>query len=69
MIKRRNRAMQTVPFKDRLMLFATELREEAFALPPCEQRDNLLKRAGSANTCSTNGPVRLNFILSSKEAG
>jgi hypothetical protein len=49
MVKRRNRKKQSVPFKDRLLHFAHELREEASKLPPCEQRDNLLKRAGSAD--------------------
>jgi len=50
MIKRRRRFKQTVSFKDRLTAFARSIREEASALPPGRQRDDLLKRASMADT-------------------
>jgi hypothetical protein len=50
MSKRRNRAKQTVPFKDRLASFANDLRKEASTMVPCERRDDLLKRARRADT-------------------
>jgi hypothetical protein len=51
MIKRRKRNKQTAPFKDRLMSFAQDLRKEA-SMPPCERRDDLLKRARRADTAA-----------------
>jgi len=44
-IKRRRRFKQSVPFKDRVMTFAKDLREEASVLPSGPQRDELMKRA------------------------
>lgn len=52
MIKRRRRFKQTVPFKDRLMIFARDLREEASLMPPGHNRDELLRRARRADTAA-----------------
>jgi hypothetical protein len=52
MVKRRRRFKQAVPFKDRLILFAQELQEEALRLPPGQDRDDLFKRARRADTAA-----------------
>lgn len=52
MIKRRRRFRQTVPLKDRLSAFASDLREEASKLPTGHQRDELLQRATQADTAA-----------------
>ena len=50
MIKRRKRTKHSQTFKDRLISFASDLRKQASQLPPCERRDDLLKRARRADT-------------------
>ena len=52
MVKRRRRFKQTVPFKDRLMAFAHDLRKEASSMPAGQNRDDLLKRARRADTAA-----------------
>jgi hypothetical protein len=52
MVKRRRRYKQTVPFKDRLMAFAQELREEASSMPSGQTREELLARARRADTAA-----------------
>ena len=49
--KARRRVKQTTSLKDRLNLFATEMREKASRLPPNE-RDALLKQARLVDTAS-----------------
>ncbi len=50
MMKRRRRFKQTVLFKDRLMAFARELRDEACSMPEGQGRDDMLSRARRADT-------------------
>jgi hypothetical protein len=52
MIKRRRRFKQAVPLKDRLMSFASELREAASMLPSGQDKDDLLKRARRCDTAA-----------------
>ena len=49
---RRNHIKQTVPLKDRLASFAKELREKASTLPSGADKDDLIKRAHSADTAA-----------------
>ena len=48
----RGRFKQTASLKDRLALFAKEVREKAAQLRPGPERDALLKRARQAETAS-----------------
>jgi hypothetical protein len=48
----RRRFEQALPLKDRLALFATEVREKASRLPRGRERDDLLKKADQAETAS-----------------
>jgi len=50
MIKRRRRFKQTVPLKDRLTIFAQDLRNGAATLPAGKDRDDLMSRAQAADT-------------------
>ena len=43
------RYKQTVPLHDRLIAWASEVREQAAKLPPGPERDDLLKRARQAD--------------------
>jgi hypothetical protein len=52
MVKRRRRFKQTIAFKDRLMAFAQDLREEASSMVAGADRDDLLTRAGRADTAA-----------------
>lgn len=52
MIKRRRRFKQTIPFRDRLISFAEDLRKAASVMPSCASRDDLLKRASLADTAA-----------------
>jgi hypothetical protein len=52
MIKKRNRKRPQVSFKDRVLSFAREAREKAALLPPCEAREDLLKRVLHADTAA-----------------
>jgi hypothetical protein len=52
MTKQRNRAKQTIPFKDRLAAFASDLRQVASLMPSCAVRDEILRRAARADTAS-----------------
>jgi len=51
MLKRR-RSKQTVPFPERLAEWAEQVREQAKQLPPGTERENLLRKAGQADTAS-----------------
>jgi hypothetical protein len=48
----RRRNKQTRSLKDRLTSFADEVRAKAFALPPGDERNDLLRRARQAETAS-----------------
>jgi hypothetical protein len=48
----RRRFTQTIPLKDRLALFAKEIREKASQLRPGPEQDALLKKARQADTAS-----------------
>ena len=52
MKKRRRRFKQTVPFKDRLMIFAQDMPNEASMLPAGKDRDDLMTRARAADTAA-----------------
>ena len=52
MKKRRPRTPQPTPLKERLMLFAKETRAKAVLLPEGPERDELLRKAGQADTAS-----------------
>jgi hypothetical protein len=49
MIKRRRRVKQTVSLRDRVADYAKSLRDKASSMPPCETREDLLKRAHKAD--------------------
>jgi hypothetical protein len=42
-----------LPLRDRLALFAKDIRERAAGLPPGNERDELLRKAGQADTASS----------------
>ena len=46
----RRRFKQTRSLKDRLALFAKDAREKASSLPPGAEKDELLRKAGQAET-------------------
>ena len=48
----RRRFIQTIPLKDRLALFAKEIREKASQLRPGPEQRALLKKARQADTAS-----------------
>lgn len=52
MIKRRRRFKQTQSLQARLQAFARDARAKASAMPSCARRDDLLKRAGQAETAA-----------------
>lgn len=52
MIKRRRRFKQTVPLKDRLQAFASDLRTEASTLPAGNHREELMTSARSADNAA-----------------
>ena len=52
MINRRRHFKQTVSLKDRLEFFANDLRQQAIALPPGEEKSDLLKRVRRAETAA-----------------
>ncbi|PDT79431.1 hypothetical protein CO675_04185 [Bradyrhizobium sp. C9] len=45
MKRRRRRAVQITPLEERLTLEARELRQRAKKLPPCREREALLRKA------------------------
>jgi hypothetical protein len=49
---RRQRAKRFLTLKDRLILYAGEVREKAALLPPGVERDALLERARQADAAS-----------------
>lgn len=51
-MKKRRRFKQTSTLKERLMAFAEDVREQASSLPPGPEREDLLKRAGRADTAA-----------------
>lgn len=51
-MQRRRRLKQTESLKDRLASFAKEIRDKASLMPPCREREQLLKRASRADTAS-----------------
>ena len=48
----RRQFKQTISLKERLASFAKEIREKARLMPPCREREELLKRASRADTAS-----------------
>ena len=60
MIKRRRRVKQTTSLHERLIAFAHEAREKASSLPAGHEKQDLLKKAGQADTA-----VRLEEWISS----
>jgi hypothetical protein len=48
----RRRFKQTISLKERLASFAKEIREKARLMPPCREREELLKKASRADTAS-----------------
>jgi hypothetical protein len=50
MIKRGPRFKQTQSLKDRLQAFASDVRAQAAELPPCPEKDDLLRKARQADT-------------------
>ena len=59
-MQKRRRFKQTLSLQDRLAAFAGELREKAAATPPGPEHDDLLKRAGQADTAlDLNGSISL----------
>jgi hypothetical protein len=54
-----NKQEQALSFTDRLALFAKATREKASLLPPGAEKDELLRKAGRADTrpTSTQGPT------------
>jgi hypothetical protein len=51
-MQRRRRFKQTTSLRDRLASFAEEIREKARLMPPCREREELLKRESRADTAS-----------------
>jgi hypothetical protein len=51
-MKARRRFKQITSFQDRLGAFALDAREEAERLPPCAERDDLLRKARQADTAA-----------------
>src|SRR5450631_17787 len=50
LIRRSQHFKQTTSLNDRLLLLAREAENRAAKMPPCEQRDNLLRKARTAKT-------------------
>ena len=48
--KRRRRDKQMISLPNRLLMLAREAERRAAQMPPCEQRDNLLRKAQTAKT-------------------
>jgi hypothetical protein len=48
----RRRFKQTISLKERLDSFAEKIREKARLMPPCREREELLKRASRADTAA-----------------
>jgi len=51
-MQKRRRFKQQLSLQDRLAMWAKDLREQAAALPPGPERDELLKKARQADTAS-----------------
>jgi len=51
-MRKRRRFRQMISLKDRLAAFAKEAREKAAAMPPGNQRDDMLKRARRADNAA-----------------
>lgn len=51
-MKTRRRFKQTTSLKDRLASFAKETREKASQLPPGNEKEAMLKKAGQADTAA-----------------
>ena len=49
---RRRRFKQTIPLKERLTAWAKEVMAKAQTLPPGPEKDELLKKAGQAETAA-----------------
>ena len=49
-MKRRRRVEQTIPLEKRLAQEAKELRQRAKELPPCREREGLLRKARQDET-------------------
>jgi hypothetical protein len=47
---RRQRFKQTASLKDRPLMLAREAEKRAASMPPCEQRDSLVRKARVAKT-------------------
>jgi hypothetical protein len=51
-MQRRRLFKHNVPLHDRLNAWSNEVRERAAMLPPGDEQDDLLKKAGQADTAS-----------------
>jgi hypothetical protein len=51
-MRHRRRFKQTTSLKERFASFAKEIRDKARLMPPCREREDLLKRASRADTAS-----------------
>jgi hypothetical protein len=49
-VRRRQRFKQTTSLNDRLLMLAREAEKRAASMPPCEQRDSLVRKARVAKT-------------------
>lgn len=52
MIKQRRRFKQVVSFRERLAIFAQDLRDEACRMPHGREKEEMLRRARRADTAS-----------------
>jgi|SRR5450631_3421153 hypothetical protein len=50
--RQRRRDKQTVSLPSRLLMLAREAEKRAAQMPPCEERDDLLRRARTAKTAA-----------------
>jgi hypothetical protein len=49
-VRKRQRSKQTTSLHDRLLILAREAEKRAASMPPCEQRDSLIRKARVAKT-------------------
>jgi hypothetical protein len=51
-VRKRQRLKQSTSLKDRLLVLAREAEKRAAGMPPCEQRDSLVRKARLAKTAA-----------------